>query len=469
MKKLTVCDITLREFAKSGEVSLTFKENIEIARLLDRVGVSAIELAPIQNERADSLLVKSIALAVRKSAVALPCALSTEGVDAAWNALRDAKTPILQIIVPTSTVGMEYHTHKKPAAMLALITELVSRTASLCERVEFVALDATRSEREFLCSAVDAAISAGAKTVTLCDSAGIMLPDEFAALIRELREKTQLASVALCVQCSDELSLANACALAAIQNGADGIKVCSKDGGCVSLEEFSALIRARGAELNVSSAVRITELSRASRQIDWLTHSKRSSTSAFDGGSSKAADVEGVLVESDGLGAVKKAVAKLGYDLSEDDLAAVYEQFKTIAHKKDVGASELDAIVASAALQVPPTYTVESFVINSGNVITATAHIRLNKNGSPLEGIAIGDGPVDASFLAIEQIIGHHYELDDFQIKAVTEGHEAMGSSVVRLRSNGKVYSGRGISTDIIGASIKAYINALNKIAFEET
>ena len=154
--------------------------------------------------------------------------------------------------------------------------------------------------------------------------------------------------------------------------------------------------------------------------------------------------------------------------LSVKRVAKVYAAFLRIADKKNVGEKELDAIVASAALQVPPTYTLESYVINSGNVITATAQVKLLKQGKTLSGFAVGDGPIDAAFLAIEQIIGHHYELDDFQIQAVTEGREAMGSALVRLREDGKLYSGKGISTDIIGASIHAYLNALNKIVYEE-
>ena len=128
----------------------------------------------------------------------------------------------------------------------------------------------------------------------------------------------------------------------------------------------------------------------------------------------------------------------------------------------------MDAIVASAAMQVPPTYKMDSYVVTSGNTISATAHLKLHKQSKVVEGVSIGDGPIDAAFLAVEQITGQHYELDDFQIQAVTEGREAMGQTVVKLRSAGKVYSGRGISTDIVGASIHAYINALNKIVYEE-
>ena len=149
-------------------------------------------------------------------------------------------------------------------------------------------------------------------------------------------------------------------------------------------------------------------------------------------------------------------------------MAKVYEAFVKIAEKKTVSPKELDVIVASNALQVPPSYQLQSYLINSGNVITPIAHLKLEREGETLQGICAGDGPIDAAFLAIEQAVGHHYELDDYQIQAVTEGREAMGAALIRLRSGGKLYSGQGSSTDVIGASIQAYLNALNKIVYEE-
>ena len=175
------------------------------------------------------------------------------------------------------------------------------------------------------------------------------------------------------------------------------------------------------------------------------------------------------LTAYDSAEAVIKAVEQLGYELSDEDKPKVYEAFCNIASKKDkVGVRELDAIVASSAMQVPSSYQLESYVINSGNTIASSAHLRLVRGGKTLDGICLGDGPIDAAFLAIESITGCHYELDDFQIQSVTEGREAMGQTIVRLRSQGKLYAGRGISTDIVGASIQAYLSALNKIVYEE-
>jgi 2-isopropylmalate synthase len=158
----------------------------------------------------------------------------------------------------------------------------------------------------------------------------------------------------------------------------------------------------------------------------------------------------------------------LGYDLTEEDVKKVYDEFLKVASKKEVGAKELDAIVSTVAMQVPTTYKLISYVINNGNVITTSASVTLEKDGKNLQAVCLGDGPVDAAFKAIDEIIGHHYELDNFSIKSVTEGKGAVGSALVKLRNNGKLYSGSGISTDIIGASIKAYVSAVNKIAYEE-
>ncbi|MBQ9301454.1 MAG: 2-isopropylmalate synthase, partial [Clostridia bacterium] len=171
---------------------------------------------------------------------------------------------------------------------------------------------------------------------------------------------------------------------------------------------------------------------------------------------------------NDSITAVAGGVRALGYDLSEEELAKVYEEFLRLAAKKPVSRRELDAIVAASAMQVPATYLLESYVINSGNIITNTACLRLSRDGVSQEGISTGDGPIDAAFKAMESVTGRHYELEDFHIDAVTEGKEAIGRAIVRLRSEGRLYSGSGVSTDIVSAAIRAYLGALNKIVYEE-
>lgn len=469
MKNLLISDATLRLEQGRTESALSFREKIEIAKLLDRLCVYSVELPMIQNEKVDALLLKSIAGVVRASRVVIPCALSTEGVREAWRAVEAAAHPCLQITVPTSAVQMEYLCHRKPDGVLALISELVSAAAALCSEVEFAAGDATRSDPEFLARAVETAVLAGAGTVTLCDSAGRMLPGEFSAFLGALYGRVPaLCERTVGVQCADALHLSAACVIAAAEAGARLVKTSAVGDGLPQLAAIADILRARGADMGFQTGLAMTELTRATEKIGRMAHTKRSASSPYDNSVRRETDASMHLSQMSDRTEVAAAVRRLGYELSQEDHARVFDAFTRIAEKKDVGDKELDAIVASAALQVPPAYTLESYVINSGNVITATAHIQLLRQGKTLQGLGLGDGPIDASFLAIEQIIGRHYELDDFQIQAVTEGREAMGAALIRLRADGKLYAGNGISTDIIGASILAYLSALNKIAYEE-
>lgn len=468
MRNIFLSDITIKQPAEAGGFSLSFREKIELAKLLDRVGVQVIETTPIINRRTDSLLLKSLASAIESSTLAAPLSLADENtVEVTWNALKEARHPRLQVSVPVSTVQMEYITRLKPAAVIEKVRELVHSAREVCEEVEFVAEDAGRSDPEFLREIVNVAVREGACIVTLCDTAGNLLPDEFHASVKAAREGIP-AEVRLGVMISNELSLADACAISAILAGADEVKTCACGSFTSSLQDLVRVLKVRGSEHDLNCSVQDTELARTVNQIRRMCETERSKTSTYD--SVVHSDGEVFLTIHDDMAAVLKVAAQIGYDLSEDDAISVYDAFTRIASKKEsVGIRELDAIIASAALQVPSTYKVKSYVINSGNVIMATSHVRLEKDGTVLDGLSVGDGPVDASFLAIEQIVGHHYELDDFQIQAVTEGQEAMGETVVRLRSaTGKVYSGRGISTDVIGSSINAYVSAVNKIVYEE-
>ena len=467
MNEIRISDVTMKQ--TGSDISLSFREKIELSKLLDKLGVSVIELEPIVQSKIDSLRVKSVAAAVKNSIVAVPVALNEESVSLTWNALKEARKARLQVCAPVSPVQMEYLFHKKPEAMLTAIADTIAQCCALCRDVEFVADDATRSDPAFLYEAVRTAIAAGAKTVTVCDTAGAMLPNEFTAFIRELYGAVpELKQVVLGVSCSDNLSMADSCAIAAVRYGAGEIKAAAYRLDVVSLPNVARVLSAKGEFYNATCRVQTTIMKRITGQIAWMCQTGRSKHSPFDNGVQE--DDEGIFLTShDDLSAVMKVASRLGYDLSEEDGVKVYEAFRVIAEKKErVGAKELDAIVASAAMQVPPTYKLDSYVVTSGNTISATAHLKVHRQEKLLQGVSLGDGPIDAAFLAIEQITGQHYELDDFQIQAVTEGREAMGQTVVKLRSGGKVYSGQGISTDIVGASIQAYLNALNKIVYEE-
>jgi len=406
-------------------------------------------------------------MAVSDSIVCAPVEMNEQSISQTWDALQQAKHPRLQVCAPVSAVQMEYLFHKKPDAMLKAIAETVEACAKLAD-TEFVAQDATRSEAAFLYQAIKTAIAAGAKTVTVLDSAGTMMPEEYSAFITGLYEGVpSLKTVTLAVGCANTLSMADSCVIAAVKAGAEEVKTAAYAFDCASLTNVARILAAKGSDFGAQIGVDVARLSRTVEQIQRLCRAERGKASAFISG---ANEDDGIyLTAHDDCDAVCAAVEKLGYDLSQEDRVKVYDAFMQFAEKRDkVGIRELDAIVASAAMQVPSTYKLENYVITSGSAISATAHMKLTKDGVVMEGVYLGDGPIDAAFAAIEQITGRHYELDDFQIQSVTEGREAMGQTIVRLRSSGKLYSGRGTSTDIVGASIQAYISALNKIVYEE-
>ena len=466
MKKLIISDMTLK--LTQGNYDLSFKEKIEIAKLLDRLCVSVIELAPFSGSKVDAVLIRTICSCVKNSAVSLPVNLSENGVKEAYELIKHAKKPRLQVCVPMSTVQMEYICHKKPDKVLEMMSGIIAEAKALCNDVDFVAEDATRSEPDFIRKAVKAAIGAGATTVTLCDNAGETTTDEFIDFLNALKtDVPELENVKLAINASNELGMAISTVLAAVKNGTDEIKTASCKCDTPSLEAVLKILRARGDSIGASVDVSLTEFGRVSRQIERICEGK-STTAANEASTASGGEVTYTLNEFTDINTVSDAVVSLGYDLSDEDMQKVYEEFKRSAAKKSISLRELDAIVANSAMQVPATYKLVSYVINSGNVISSTANIALEKEGKNLAGVCIGDGPIDAAFLAVEQILGHHYELDDFQIKSVTEGRDSIGSAVVKLKADGKVYSGNGISTDIIGASIRAYISAVNKIVFEQ-
>ena len=469
MRDIRVSDITMREAAASKALSLSFKEKLEIVKILDRIGVGSIEVEGIESSKVDSLRIKSIASLVKNSTLAVPVKMDDESIEAVWSAAKGAKSVRLQVEAAVSPSCMEYIQRSKADALITDVAAAVAKCAELTDDVEFVAIDATRTDVAYLAKIIEAVVKAGVKTVTVCDAAGSMLPEEFGQFIADLYEAApQLKDIDLGISCCNNLNMADACAVAGVMAGASLVKATSYPMGVIALDNVARILAAKADSLGAQSHVRVTELKRAMNQVARLCCDERSKAAQFTGAVSEA--VEGVvLTASDDQATVMQYVERLGYSLSDEDAAAVFEAFKKIAASKErVGATELDAIVASAALQVPPTYILEGYVINSGLSFKATSHISLLKNGELVEAVSLGDGPIDSSFKSIESVVGKHYELDDFRIQAVTEGREAVGESVVKLIADGKVYSGRGISTDIVESSIRAYINALNKIAYEE-
>ncbi len=469
MKNLKIVDVTLRESAANPDYSLSFKEKIEICKQLDKLNTDVIETGELKDEKADALFLRTAGVLLKNSVLSVGTGLTAADADKAFKAVSGAKKARLHITVPVSPVKMEYELHLRPEQVLGLIGELVSHAVSLMPDVEFTAADATRADREFLYKALGKAVESGARIIDISDCAGTMLPAEMGQFIKDCKENVPgLSGVKLSVQCGDELGMASANAFACVAESVIQIKTAVGAASVPSLETVAHILRLRGDSLGVTCRLKTTELNNTLQKLSMITKTKKSAYSPFDSGVEEQASEAGALDGSAPMSAVSRTIKKMGYDLSKEDLSKVYEAFLSVAGKKSVGKKELEAIVASAALQVPPTYKLIRYVINSGNIITPTAHIILEKQGKEVQGFSVGDGPIDAAFLAVEQITGHHFELDDFQIQSVTEGREAMGDALVKLRHDGRLYSGKGISTDIIGASIHAYISALNKIAFEQ-
>ncbi len=463
MKNAIISDITLRESS-----SLSFREKIDAAAALDRLGTSVIEFAPEADDKTDILFLRTIAPTV-SGTICCRAGITADSAEKIYAAISEAKNKRLCLAVPTSIVQMEFMLGKKPAAVLELIEEMTKKCVSLCKDVECTFLDATRSEKDFLYSAVNKAVECGATVVSLCDSAGNMLPDEVSGFIKDVISSTDISGKAvLLYEGTDAMSVGTACAVAALTAGADGVKcaICGKD--YTKATAVAKILSAKGDSIGVRTNMDITQIENAAKTICDMFESEKNADTPFTSGVREDISDESCFDSDAEASTIYFAIGKLGYDLSEDDKQKVYEEFRKIAENKPVSFRELDAIVATVALQVPSTYKLKSYVINNGNIITSTAHIELEKDGKVISGVSTGHGPVAAAFLAIEQIAGHHFELDDFQIQSLTQGREAVGSALVKLRSGGKLYSGKGVSADIIGASIKAYINALNKICFEE-
>jgi 2-isopropylmalate synthase len=467
MIEIRIADISLRESEQVHAARMSFKEKLEPAKLLEKLRVDIIETGYVSDSPADAVFIRTLASSIETSAVSVPVTLDKQSVDRTWSALSKAKRPILNIVTPTSTVQMEYGRQIKSDAVIPLVSEITAHCAGLCPEVEFTAVDATRSEPEFLSSVLKAAISAGARAVTLCDSVGELLPDEFSEFVESLYASVpELRGVVLSVQFRDSLGLASAAALAGIKSGARQIKVSSDSKSrSLSLEQFLNVIKIRGETLGISYNINHTALQRTCVQLAALSGTGVPVRAPDD---SPGVKEDAVLSADADIGALQAQISALGYDISDEDLERVYLQFKEIARNKSVVSRDIDALIAETAGQAPPVYRLKNYVINSGSAITATAFIELTKDSVSKNALSAGDGPIDAAFRAAEQIVGVHYELEDFQLQAVTGGREATGYALVKLRHGGKLFSGRGVATDIIGASIRAFLSAVNKIIYEE-
>lgn len=461
MRTISVADITLKKLSEDRAISLLFREKSAIANCADTLGADAVELPVVKNLREDSIIYKTIAQNVQNASLAIPVGFNKEDVKSVWECIKDAKKPRLQIELPVSTIQMEYTYHVKQTAMLEKIAELTKEAKTYCDDIEFSALDATRADEDFLIMAVKEAVSSGAGIVTICDDAGVSTPDEIANLVAMVKEAV---NVPVYVQVSDRINMGVASAFAAVSKGADGIK-CAMAGTDVLLTgEISDAISVCGSQIDAKIELNTTKIhSSIDDMLSSINHASYESEKTVS-------DKKKILLDSDSsVAQVTQAAEILGYELSDSDIGNVYKALMQVCEKKGaVGSKEFEALIAGSAMQAPSTYHFETYTTTSSNVASSMSQVTLRCNDEIICGVSNGEGPIDSAFRAIEQCIGHHYELDDFQVQSVTEGKEALGCALVRLRNNGKLYSGNGTSTDIVAASIRAYINALNKIVFEE-
>ncbi len=457
MRKITVSDITLKAVEKQ-DLQLTFKEKLQIAERLASARIDALELPALINSKENEVIYRTISTSIKNTTVKIPIGESEQSLNAAFECVKGASKLCLQVVMPVSTALMEYSFHMKAPSMQAKIVELITLAKNLTDCVEFVALDAFRAEQGFVENLAKAAFDAGACSITVCDDNGDALPEDYAQLVKNIKS---LCDIKVFVEPSNKLSMAASSAVQAIKAGADGIKTSEVD-EYLSLAVLSDIIRAKKFDLGAECAVDFTNVKSIISKVNGVTEVCCDSEISTENGAL-------AINETATLKEVAALSKHLGYELSDEDVGKVFEEVKKLTvNKKSIDQKEFETVIASTAMQVPSTYHLVNYVVNSGNNIPATANVILEKNGERFTGVSTGDGPIDAAFNAIEQIIGHHYELDDFQVHAVTKGRGAVGSSIIRLRADGKLYPGNGASTDIIGACIRAYVNALNKIVYGE-
>jgi len=466
LKRVYVSDYSL--ISISNVKKLLFREKAAIVSSLCNCGVDSIELPEITRPKEDYIIYKSISMNAGNTELILP--VGQAGPKASYEAIQFCTNTCLQVSLPVSPMKMEYKMGLKEKALLNQITTRVREAAEYTD-VEFNAEDATRSNIDFLITACKAAEEAGASRICLSDEWGECLTDEVADMVNALYSEL---SIPIWFKASDKMGMALANSIAAIDEGCTGIKAAVSGKYALIIDLFASFVGARGIDseitcgLNPQTCHSISEKIRNNTIADSIETANAKATSASADASNKSDDI--FLDSSSDLKDVKKACEKLGYDLSEEDVSKVNDALKRICEKKSsVGRIEFEAIISSSAQQVPSTYHLENFNVSTSNITTSMAHVTLTKNGESIEGIAAGDGPIDSAFKAIEAAIGYHYDLDDFQIQAITKGKESLGATIVKLRSeSGKLYSGDGLSSDIVGAGIRAYINALNKIVYEE-
>ncbi len=502
MDKLTIFDTTLRDGEQSPGASLNNKEKLEIAHQLASLGVDIIEAGFPITSPGDFDAVKSVSLHVRGPVICALARALKKDIDVAYEAVKQARRSRIHVFLATSKIHMKYKLKKAESEILKTAAWAVKYAKGKISDIEFSPEDASRTEKSFLYRVLEEVIDAGATTVNIPDTVGYSAPYEFGDLIKGICENVpNIDKAIISVHCHNDLGLGVSNSLAAVLNGARQVE-CTINGlgeraGNASLEEIVMSLKTRKDIFKVGTAIDTAKLYKTSRLVSKLTGIPVQPNKAIvgrnafsheagihqDGLLKKKTTYEIMRPEDVGFGETKLVLGKhsgrhafgarlkkLGYVLSEEDLGKAFLRFKNLADKKkEIFDEDLATIVEDEiGSAVPPVYKLISFQALSGNEITPHATVRLKKKAKILSGSSKGDGPVDACYKAVEKITGIKGKLIDYQLRAVTRGKDALGEVSIRFNSKGKEVSGRGSSTDIIEASLKAYVSAINKLVYKK-
>lgn len=493
---IKIFDTTLRDGEQSPGCSMTVSEKIHLAKKLEKLNVDAIEAGFAASSKGDFDSISEISRIVKNSQVASLARALKSDIDMSYNALKDGADPRINIFLATSPIHLKYKLKMTPDEVLHSAYESVKYAKTLINDVEFSLEDATRSDKDFLCKVIKTVIDAGALTVNIADTVGYMEPDEFMALINAVKAGVpNIDKAIISVHCHNDLGLATANSLAAVKAGAGQIE-CTVNGigeraGNASLEEVVMGLKVRGDVYGINTSVITRNILSVSRTVSAITGSHVQPNKAVVGKNAFAheagihqhgmmenratyeimsptdvgyKETSIVLGKHSGRHAFSKWLEENGHMVTESEEKVLFSKFKKLCDKKkDVTDSDIEALLRNKYIAVEEKYKLSRFVINIGNTITSTAVLQIKSGSKLIEDVAIGDGPVDASFRAIDKISGLDTELEDYQIRSVTQGVDALGEAIVKLKIKNKNYKGRGLSTDVIEASILAYIAAVNK------
>ena len=499
MEKVKIFDTTLRDGEQSPGFSMNIHEKVRMAKQFEKLGVDIIEAGfPIASQ-GDFEAVRTIAESIKESQIAGLARANNKDIDRAWEAIQCARHPRIHTFISTSDIHLTHQLRKSRDEVLDMAVAAVKRAKSYTEDVEFSAMDATRSDRDYLCQILGAAIEAGATTLNVPDTVGYTIPDEFADLIRYIKlHVTNIDRAIISVHCHNDLGLATANSLAAVLNGARQVE-CTINGigeraGNTSLEEVAMILYTRKEYAHLETQIVSEEIYNTSKLLTRITGVGVQPNKAIVGSNAFAHEsgihTDGLLKDKityeimtpesvgvtksslvlgkhSGRHAMKDELQKRGYELSDEDLNKVFTRFKELADKKkDLFDEDLETIVAEIVLRAPDTYKLINLNVVSGSFAIPTATVQMDVEGELIKDVGMGDGPVDAAFKTIAKITSTKSKLLKYSVDSISGGTDAQGVVTVRLEEDSQEIVGRGAHNDIIMASVLAYINALNRLEY---